>query len=109
MATLRACSATFGQTALAHAAVTRTPGPRPPWTVGSLDGSYQTGADPGAAGTITDGAERFDAGSGRVLVGNTLSGTISVVAFGDSLIEGLDVNAADRYRPDLEAALQAQG
>jgi len=103
MATLRACSATFGQTALAHGAVTRTPGPRPPWTAGSLDGSYQTGADPGAVVTITDGAERFDAGSGRVLVGNTLSGTISVVAFGDSLIEGLDVNAAGRYRPGADA------
>jgi len=89
MATLRAYRATFGQTALANAGVMRTPGPRPPWTAGSLDGSYQTGAAPGAAGTIGDGAARFDAGSGAGMVGATLSGTTTVATFGDRLIEGL--------------------
>jgi acyl-CoA thioesterase-1 len=116
MATLRSYSATFEQSALANAAVAR-------WrfnesagsatatdSVDSLDGVYESGAAPGAAGSIGDGAAQFN-GSGFVLV-ETLSGTITVSAFGDSEIEGVYPNGPaplDRFSPDLEAALDARG
>ena len=86
MAILHSYSATFAQNGLASSAVTR-------WRfnedagsataldgVDALDGSYLAGADPGDAGSIGDGAARFDGATGRVLVSHTLSGTITVSA-----------------------------
>ena len=115
MATLRTYSATFEQNAFANAAVTR-------WrfnedagattaldSVDGHDGSYETGADPGAAGNIGDGAARFDGILGRVLVADTLSGTLTVAAFGDSLTAGTALDSADRYNVKLQEALEARG
>ena len=116
MATIRSYSATFEHTTVANAALTR-------WrfnedagattaldSVDAHDGSYETGAAPGDAGTIGDGAARFDGATGMVLVADTLTGTITVSAFGDSLIAGADIpDPADRFSPNLEAALEARG
>jgi Ca2+-binding RTX toxin-like protein len=73
MATLLSYSATFEQTSLAGAAVARYrldegSGRDALDSVAGLDGTYQTGAAPGAAGFIGDGAGAFDGDSGFVLV-----------------------------------------
>ena len=115
MATLRSYSATFDKAGLAQVAVTRWRFNEDAGTttaldsVDALDGSYRAGAAPGAAGSIGDGAASFTGSTGFVLV-ETLSGTITVSAFGDSLIAGAGFPvAADRFAPNLEAALEARG
>jgi len=115
MATLRSYSATFEQASFAQGAVTRWRFNEGPGTataldsVDALDGSYQAGAEPGDAGTIGDGAARFNGSNGFVLV-ETLSGTITVSAFGDSLINGVNFqDPPDRFSPNLNAALEARG
>jgi lysophospholipase L1-like esterase len=116
MATIRSYSAVFEQTTVANAAVTR-------WrfneaadatialdSVDGHEGSYEPGAAPGDAGTIGDGAARFDGLTGRVLVADTLTGTITVSGLGDSLIDGDHIPvASDRFSPNLETALEARG
>jgi lysophospholipase L1-like esterase len=116
MATIRSYSATFEHTTVANAALTR-------WrfneddgatialdSVDAHDGSYETGAAPGDAGTIGDGAARFDGQTGRVLVADTLTGTITVAAFGDSLVVNTGIaDLSQRYVPELDAALEARG
>jgi Ca2+-binding RTX toxin-like protein len=118
MATLRTYSATFEQTTLTSAAVARYrfdegSGSDAIDGVNGIDGSYTGGAAPGAAGFIGDGAASFNGSTGFVLV-ETLSGTITVSAFGDSEIAGTygpagSLNAADRFSPNLQAALAARG
>jgi lysophospholipase L1-like esterase len=114
MAFLRSYSATFEQTTFAQAAVTRWrfnegAGTTALDSVDALDGNYQTGAAPGAAGSIGDGAASFDGSTGFVLV-ETLSGTITVSAFGDSLMDGDGFQASpDQFSPGLQAALEARG
>jgi Ca2+-binding RTX toxin-like protein len=82
MATLRSYTASFEQTALASAAVTRYRFNEEAGStdaldsIGGLDGSYELGAAPGAAGSIGDGAASFDGATGLVLVDSTPSGTI---------------------------------
>jgi Ca2+-binding RTX toxin-like protein len=116
MAILRSYSAAFELTNLAQAAVTRWRFNEDAGTttaldsVDALEGNYQTGADPGDLGTIGDGAARFDGTTGRVLVADTLSGTITISAFGDSEIAGAGIPvASDWFSPNLEAALEARG
>jgi lysophospholipase L1-like esterase len=116
MAILRSYSAAFELTNLAQAAVTRWRFNEDAGTttaldsVDALDGNYQAGAGPGDAGTIGDGAARFNGTNGLVLVDRTLSGTITVSAFGDSLIAGVGFqDPPDRFSPNLDAALEARG
>ena len=61
--------------------------------------------------SIGDGAARFDGATGWVLVADTLTGTITVSAFGDSLIGGASgiPDPPDRFSPNLETALEARG
>ena len=115
MATLRSYSATFEHADFAQAAVTRLRFNEDAGattaldSVDGLDGEYRAGAEAGEAGTIGDGAARFDGASGIVLV-ETLSGTITVSAFGDSLMDGDGFQpAARQFSPVLEAALEARG
>jgi Ca2+-binding RTX toxin-like protein len=114
MATLRSYSATFEQDELAGAAVTRWRFNEDAGTtaldgVDALDGNYQAGAVPGAAGAIGDGAASFNGSTGFVLV-ETLSGTMTVSAFGDSLMDGDGFQPpASQFSPVLEAALDARG
>ena len=74
MATLRSYSATFEQAGLISAAVARYRFNEDVGStdaldrIGGLDGSYETGAAPGAAGSIGDGAASFDGATGFVLV-----------------------------------------
>jgi Ca2+-binding RTX toxin-like protein len=118
MASLRSYSATFEQTGLSNAAVSRFrfnegTGSAALDSVAGLDGSYEPGAAPGAAGSIGDGAASFDGTTGFVLV-ETLSGTIKVSAFGDSEIDGTygaagSLPEQDRFSPNLVLALEARG
>jgi Ca2+-binding RTX toxin-like protein len=114
MAMLRSYSATFEETSFAQAAVTRwrfneDAGTTALDSVDALDGNYQAGAAPGAAGAIGDGAASFNGSTGFILV-ETLSGTITVSALGDSLIDGDRFqNPQDQFSPVLQAALEARG
>ena len=100
MAILRSYSATFERNDFVDAALARyrfNEGSGADIAVDSIDGfdgEYQTGAAPGVAGFIGDGAATFDGDGGFVLVNNTLTGTITVSAFGDSLVNGLDIGQA---------------
>ena len=116
MAILRSYSAAFEQNGFANSAVTRWRFNEDAGTttaldsVDALDGNYRAGANPGDLGTIGDGAARFDGTTGRVLVSDTLSGTITVAAFGDSLVVNTGIqDTLQRYVPELEAALEARG
>jgi Ca2+-binding RTX toxin-like protein len=82
MATLRSYSATFEQAGLTSAAVARYRFNEDAGStdaldrIGGLDGSYETGAAPGAAGSIGDGAASFS--DGLVLVDSAPSDTLEL-------------------------------
>ena len=86
MATLRSYSATFEQAGLTSAAVARYRFNEDAGStdaldrIGGLDGSYETGAAPGAAGSIGDGAASFS--DGLVLVDSAPSDTALELANG---------------------------
>jgi hypothetical protein len=99
MATLLSYSATFEQTSLAGAAVARYrldegSGRDALDSVAGLDGTYQTGAAPGAAGFIGDGAGAFDGDSGFVLVD-----TESDPSVNDALLLGSGRSVRRRSNP----------
>ncbi len=115
MAVLRSYSAAFEQNDLADAAVTRwrfneEAGTTAADSIDGLDGTYQGGVQLGLAGGVGDGAARFNGSTALVLVDDALTGTITVSAFGDSLIAGGDIpDTDDRFSPNLETALAALG
>lgn len=116
MATLLSYSATIEQNAFANAAVARwrfneTSGTTLTDSVDGLDGTYQGGVTLGQPGVIGDGAASFNGTTGRAMVDatGTLIGTVTIAAFGDSLIAGEELTPGDRYDANLEAALDALG
>jgi Ca2+-binding RTX toxin-like protein len=114
MATLRSYSAVIEQVTFAQAAVTRYrfnegAGTTVLDSLAALDGDYQAGAEPGAAGSIGDGAARFDGSTGFVLV-ETLSGTVRIATLGDSLADPDNAfqPPGQSFADDLPAALEAR-
>jgi lysophospholipase L1-like esterase len=116
MAILRSYTAAFEQNGLVDAAVARYRFNEDSGSTTALDsiddlsGEYRSGAAPGAAGTIGDGAASFD-GSGGFVVVNALSGTLRVATLGDSLADpdaGFQT-PGNTFEDDFEAALEASG
>jgi Ca2+-binding RTX toxin-like protein len=111
MATLRTYSATVEQFgALMHLRLNETSGTDAIDSAGTLDGQYQGGVERGATGAIGNGAVRLDGANEQIFI-ETLSGTLTVSAFGDSLIDGVPAfqPAGQDFSSVLETALQARG
>jgi Ca2+-binding RTX toxin-like protein len=111
MAILRTYSATVEQFgALMHLRLNETSGTDAIDSAGNLDGQYQGGVERGVTSAIGNGAVRLDGANEQIFV-ETLSGTLTVSAFGDSLIDGVPAfqPVGQDFSPVLEAALDARG
>jgi Ca2+-binding RTX toxin-like protein len=111
MATLRTYSATVEQFgALMHLRLNEASGTDAIDSAGTLDGEYQGGVERGVAGIIGNGAVLLD-GANEQIFFETLSGTLTVSAFGDSLIDGVPAFQPEGqdFSPVLEAGLDARG
>jgi Ca2+-binding RTX toxin-like protein len=95
---------------LMHLRLNETSGTDAIDSAGTLDGEYQGGVERGVASPIGNGAVRLDGGNEQIFF-ETLSGTLTVSAFGDSLIDGAPPfqPAGQDFSPVLEAALDARG
>jgi lysophospholipase L1-like esterase len=110
MATLRTYGATVESfSALMHLRLGETSGATASDSAGDLDGRYGGGVARGADGPIGNGAIRLDGSTGYAFI-EPLTGTVTVSALGDSLIDGSLFQApAQRFTPVLDAALEARG
>jgi lysophospholipase L1-like esterase len=110
MATLRTYSATVENlAALIHLRLNEASGTDAIDSASDLDGQYQGGVTLGQNGGIGNGAVRLDGSDDQIFV-ETLSGTITISGFGDSLIDGFGIaQPGARFTPVLEAALDARG
>lgn len=116
MAILRTYSATIAETTYTEAAVVRlrfdeTSGSRAFDSIDDVDGRYEGGVGLDAGGSIGDGAASLDGTDGRVVLatGFDLSVTPTIAVFGDSLTANNTVDPAERYVPELDAALAGEG
>jgi lysophospholipase L1-like esterase len=110
MATLRTYGATVESfSALMHLRLGETSGATASDSAGDLDGRYEGGVARGADGPIGNGAIHLDGSTGYAVI-EPLTGTITVSALGDSLIDGSAFQApGQRFTPVLDAALHARG
>jgi Ca2+-binding RTX toxin-like protein len=113
MAVLRTYSATTAALSpLAQWRFDEAGGPTLVDSEGGLDGVYQGAVSFGQSGAVgADGAVRFGGGGSFALIQSAGGGdlTVELAAFGDSLVAGFRVAAADAFPVRLEAALDARG
>ncbi len=112
MATLRTYSATVEQlSAVIHWRFSEPVGAAVAVDVaGGLDGAYTGGVRLGeGGGLVGNGAAGFDGQSGHV-VATAPDGSVTIAAFGDSLVTNLGVgDPNERFAPELQEALNARG